>query len=100
LVGWVRAVVGSLVVATAGNTLFRLTLTDAGTPSAPGPFSVTAVQLANRALSCAGDVPMDGNRLATRFCDVRSLTFDAQGYPDTANSNRLLTWRDVIAALP
>jgi sugar lactone lactonase YvrE len=79
LLGMVRAADGTLVVATSDNTLYRLTLTDAGTPSAPGPFSVTAVQLANRALSCAGDVPMDGNRLATRFCDVRSLTFDAQG---------------------
>lgn len=28
------------------------------------------------------------------------LVFDVQGYPDTANSNKIMTWRDVIAALP
>jgi len=79
LVGMVRAADGSLVVATSESTLYRLTLTDAGTPSSPGPFSVTAIALAGRPLSCAGEMPMDGSRLETRFCDTRSVAFDATG---------------------
>jgi hypothetical protein len=28
------------------------------------------------------------------------IQFDAQGLPDTANGNKIMTWRDVIPALP
>jgi hypothetical protein len=78
--GLVRETAGTFLIAEVeGHTIYRATVTDAGTLSAPGPFTLTYVPFASRPLACDAAAPADGSRLIQRFCDTRSVAVGRDG---------------------